>query len=106
VVFTSDRGGNGVFSGRESVRPQRAFDRRAREDDPCSPQPDGAWVLYVETSATASGHIPLQRLMRVPVNGGLPKLVFEITTAWWQNHECARSRKSLRNHRGEFGLND
>ena len=29
------------------------------------------------------------RLMRVPVNGGLPKLVFDISPAWWQDHECA-----------------
>jgi hypothetical protein len=33
--------------------------------------------------------------MSVPVNGGLPKLLFEITQAQWENHECARSLANL-----------
>jgi hypothetical protein len=34
-------------------------------------------------------------MMRVPVNGGLPKLVFETKGALWENHQCARAPASL-----------
>jgi Tol biopolymer transport system component len=96
VLFTSDRGGKwGVFrQGISQTTAEPLIEGRERTML-ARLNPDGAWVLYLETSATASGHIPWQRLMRVPVNGGLPKLVSEITTAQWENHQCARSPASL-----------
>jgi Tol biopolymer transport system component len=57
--------------------------------------PDGAWVLYPETSLIAAKRSPQYRMMRVPVNGGLPKLVFETKGALWVDHQCARAPASL-----------
>jgi DNA-binding winged helix-turn-helix (wHTH) protein/Tol biopolymer transport system component len=97
VLFTSDRGGKwGVF--------RQALDQSTAEpliagrprSELVRLSADGAWVLYAEVSGTADGHYPMRhRLMRVPVNGGLPKLVFDISPAWWQDHECASSGPDL-----------
>lgn len=49
---------------------------------------DGQWVLYLERPATADQKTPA-RLMRVPVNGGVPQPVLETRNPFdWQ---CARS---------------
>lgn len=41
--------------------------------------PDGAWVLYSETvRSPQANHSPAHRIMRVPVNAGLPQVVFEM----------------------------
>jgi serine/threonine protein kinase len=42
------------------------------EEDWAVVSPDGAWILYLSTSATASA-----RIMRVPTSGGAPHLVLE-----------------------------
>ena len=96
VLFTSDRGGKwGVFrQGISQATAEPLIEGRERTNL-ARLSPDGAWVLYVESSPAATGPIPRQRLMRVPVNGGLPKLVFETTIGWLQNHECARSPANL-----------
>jgi eukaryotic-like serine/threonine-protein kinase len=96
VLFHSDRGGKwGIFKqgighgaavplveGRESVFLPRL-------------SPDGAWVLYWDIEVIPASHSPRYRLMRVPVNGGLPQLVFETTTTNFKDHHCARAPASL-----------
>lgn len=96
VLFTSDRGGKwGIFKQAIGQTTAEPLIEGREKTDLARLSADGAWVLYIESSATTSGHSPRQRLMRVPVNGGMPKLVFEIPTAQWENHECARSPASL-----------
>jgi Tol biopolymer transport system component len=43
---------------------------------------DGGWILFVETNP-----VPPQRLMRIPVSGGVPQLVLETTD--WADFRCA-----------------
>jgi DNA-binding winged helix-turn-helix (wHTH) protein/Tol biopolymer transport system component len=57
--------------------------------------PDGTWVLYPETSLIAAKRSPQYRMMRVPVNGGLPRLVYETKGALWEDHQCARAPANL-----------
>lgn len=96
VLFTSDRGGKwGIYKqgiGKTTAEP---LIEGQEKTDLARLSPDGAWVLYVETSPAPVGRFPRQRLMRVPVNGGLPKLVFEIATAQWENHECSHVPANL-----------
>lgn len=96
VLFTSDRGGKwGIFKqGIGQSNPEPLIEGREKTEL-ARLSADGAWVLYAETSATAGSHYPGRRLMRVPVNGGVPKLVFESTTARWEDHECSRAPASL-----------
>jgi hypothetical protein len=44
-----------------------------------------------DTPPIAAGQPPHYKLMRVPVNGGLSKLLFETNGVWWNDHECARA---------------
>jgi Tol biopolymer transport system component len=56
--------------------------------------PDGAWILYAERpKAAASPSVPF-RIMRIPVSGGVPQLVFE-TRNVWGGYSCARAPASL-----------
>jgi len=48
---------------------------------------DGAWILYLEHPKTAVGPSTPDRLMRMPVSGGVPQFVFE--TRNWAGFECA-----------------
>ena len=48
---------------------------------------DGAWILYLEPSNEGPG-----RLMRIPVNGGVPQLVLETGNL---NYACATAPSSL-----------
>jgi serine/threonine protein kinase len=54
---------------------------------------DGAWILYHEIPRQASTE---RRVMRVPVNGGVPQFVMEIRVAQGVGHyNCARAPASL-----------
>jgi DNA-binding winged helix-turn-helix (wHTH) protein/Tol biopolymer transport system component len=60
--------------------------------------PDGAWVLYTETEPTfVRGQVPVSRLMRVPVNGGSPQLIFESRSRDLRTgaFNCSRSPASV-----------
>jgi Tol biopolymer transport system component len=96
VLLTSDRGGKwGVYRqeiGQATAEPLIEGRERA---DLARLSADGAWVLYLETSARAGSPSPGRRLMRVSVNGGVPKLLFDITSTYWENHECSRSPANL-----------
>ncbi|MBV9302643.1 MAG: serine/threonine-protein kinase [Acidobacteriaceae bacterium] len=48
--------------------------------------PDGAWIIYC-AFPRAAPHTPM-RLMRIPVNGGIPEFVLE--THNWIGHWCGR----------------
>jgi DNA-binding winged helix-turn-helix (wHTH) protein/Tol biopolymer transport system component len=89
VLFNSNRGGDwGIFKqeiGKDTAEP--LVEGRQFADLPRL-SPDGAWVLYREISRT-SGQPPRFRLTRVPVTGGLPNLVMEMTGAW--DDRCARA---------------
>jgi len=50
--------------------------------------PDGASVLYLEPSAT-----PAVRMMRIPVNGGLPQFVLELRN--WIDFQCTGAPANL-----------
>ncbi|HEY6289948.1 MAG TPA: hypothetical protein VI455_00075 [Terriglobia bacterium] len=52
--------------------------------------PDGAWILYLNWSKTASG----LSLMRIPQGGGVSEFVTEIGPNW-QDFQCARSPANL-----------
>jgi DNA-binding winged helix-turn-helix (wHTH) protein/Tol biopolymer transport system component len=92
VLFTSDRGGKwGVFKqaigdsttqplieGRESANLARL-------------SPDGSWILYSERASTEGNQSHGLRLMRLAVNGGPPKLLYESAGAQLQDYPCARN---------------
>jgi Tol biopolymer transport system component len=89
VLFYSNRNGTcGIFKqaiGQETAEPvvmgpQAAVLPRLSAD--------GAGILYLAPSNEGPG-----RLMRIPVNGGVPQLVLE--TRNWQDHECASAPSSL-----------
>lgn len=91
VLFTSDRGGKwGVFKqaigdstaqplieGRESANLARV-------------SPDGSWVFYSERASMERNRSHGLRLMRLAVNGGPPKLLYESVGAQLQDYPCAR----------------
>ncbi len=96
ILFTSDNSGKwGVFKqfiasqtvvplieGRENIGLLRV-------------SPDGAWVLYSEEFPFDSGRARGYRLMRIPVDGGPPRLVYEETKAELQDYPCAQSPVSV-----------
>ncbi|MGO9273917.1 MAG: protein kinase domain-containing protein [Terriglobia bacterium] len=55
--------------------------------------PDGAWILYVEAPKPPVGPSSPERLMRIPVAGGVPQFVLE--TRNWSSYWCARAPASL-----------
>lgn len=103
VLFLSDRnlagklfaleGNGGIFKqgvGQDSAEPiaigtQNAYEPRLSAD--------GAWILYGEAPRTAVGPSTQDRLMRIPVGGGVPQLVLEMQRDW--DHRCARAPASL-----------
>jgi len=94
VLFTSNRNGSfGIFkqgisqdtaqlvvAGQESIYLLRL-------------SRDGDSILYMETPRTPSNPGPPNRLMRIPVNGGVPQFVLE-TRKWW-SFGCARAPAGL-----------
>jgi Tol biopolymer transport system component len=97
VLFYSNRNGTSTISrnGTSGIFKQ-AIGQETAEPVITGPQvavlprlsADGAWILYLEPSKTEP-----DRLMRIPVNGGVPQLVLE--TRNWRGHECASARSTL-----------
>ena len=54
---------------------------------------DGAWILFLEMLRTAANPAAPDRLMRIPMSGGVPQLVME--TRNWLDVRCARAPASL-----------
>jgi len=92
LVLLSNRNGKwGIFKlaiGQDTVTP--LIEGRDNVNLPRL-SADGAWVIYADTPPIAAGQPPHYKLMRVPVNGGLSKLLFETNGVWWNDHQCARA---------------
>jgi DNA-binding winged helix-turn-helix (wHTH) protein/Tol biopolymer transport system component len=96
VLFTSERGDkSGIF--KQAIAGSAAQPLiEARENASLARlSADGSWVLYSETSLTQDGRSREARLMRIPVNGGPPRLVYEGTKAQLQDYPCARAPAHL-----------
>lgn len=87
VLLTYNHGGQwSIF--------KQAIDEQAAEPIATGPlnamlpclSPDGAWIIYA-TQPRAAPHSV--RLMRVPVNGGVPEFVLD--TRNWTEHQCGRA---------------
>ena len=57
------------------------------------PSPDGAWILYLEKASAPTDAIAKHRLMRIPANGGMPRLVLETRNI--VDFQCANAPASL-----------
>ena len=57
------------------------------------PSPDGAWILYLEKASAPTDAIAKDRLMRIPANGGMPRLVLETRNI--VDFQCANAPASL-----------
>jgi len=54
---------------------------------------DGAWIIYAEIPRTPANPVPPDRLMRIPVSGGVPQAVLE--TRSFDGFSCASAPASL-----------
>jgi Tol biopolymer transport system component len=91
VLFNSNRNGTwGVF--KQVVGQDTAEAMVEGLHYPASPRlsPDGAWVLYLETSDKDHSQ---DRLMRIPVLGGAPQFVLDTPNPY--GFACARTPASL-----------
>ncbi len=95
VLFQSDRDGSrGIFK-------QGVFENTAEpvvtgsRHNTGAPfvSPDGAWILYLERPKTHANPTPPDRLMRIPVSGGVPQFVLETRNG--RGYGCARVPSSL-----------
>ncbi len=96
TLFTSNRGGKwGIF--KQGIRQEAAQPLiEGRENaNLVRVSPDGRWVLYSEAFLAEGGRLHGSRVMRLPLNGGPPRLVYESTQAELQDYPCARSPASV-----------
>src|SRR5438552_4967894 len=96
VIFMSDRNGHwGVFKQALDQDSAEALVIGAKNAEADSPRisPDGAWLLYQELTEKTERLWPMARLMRVPVNGGPPELVF--SARFYNSHRCSRAEANL-----------
>jgi Tol biopolymer transport system component len=92
-LFWSDRNGRSeIFKQEISQDRAEAVVTGTQNADLPRLSPDGAWILYMEYPKTVGPSIT-QRLMRIPVSGGVPQLVLE--TRNWLSFECAPAPASL-----------
>ncbi len=92
VLLDSDRSGSwGIFKqGIGEATAQPVITRPQDVEFPLL-SPDDAWILYQELPKRASKSSP-NRLMRVPIGGGVAQFVLETQNGW---HMCARAPASL-----------
>ena len=89
VLFASNRNGKwGIF--KQAITADSAEPLATGMDVVDLPRlsPDGAWVLYIESSGL--GETAQHRIMRVPVQGGLPQFVLEVGKYGF-DFSCARA---------------
>jgi eukaryotic-like serine/threonine-protein kinase len=92
VLFDSNRNGSwGIF--KQEIGRDSAEAVVTGSQDAIFPyiSPDGAWILYLELPK--AGSADLSRLMRIPLEGGVPKFVLEARR--WRNMGCARAPARL-----------
>jgi serine/threonine protein kinase len=93
VLFTSDRNGtSGIF--KQQITANEAQTVITGEEDASNPRisSDGEWILYSETPKGAGPSTP-KRLMRVPIAGGAPRFVLEMSND--ADFNCTRSSAGL-----------
>jgi hypothetical protein len=94
VLFYSDRNGTwGIF--KQVIGQDRAEAVVTGSADFFTPRlsPNGDWIVYWEEPKTTIGPPGLDRLMRIPVGGGVPQLVLE--THHRTSYDCVRAPASL-----------
>jgi serine/threonine protein kinase/Tol biopolymer transport system component len=95
VIFLSDRNGHwGVFKQTLDQDSAEALVTGAQNAEADSPRisPDGTWLLYQELAEKTERLWPMARLMRIPVNGGPPELVF--SARFYNSHRCSQGAES------------
>ncbi|HEX4769753.1 MAG TPA: winged helix-turn-helix domain-containing protein [Bryobacteraceae bacterium] len=96
VLFTSNRGGKwGIFKQEIAQDTAQPLIGGRENANLARLSPDGAWVLYSEASLVPGGRSRGYRLMRLPVNGGPPRVVYETTEANLDDYACAQAPASL-----------
>ena len=96
VIFFSDRNGHwGVFKQALDQDSAEVLVTGAKGAEADSPRisPDGTWLLYQELTEKTDRLWPMARLMRVPINGGLPEFVF--SARFYNSHRCSRAEANL-----------
>jgi len=94
VLFDSDRSGtNGIFKQEVSQETSEPVVTGLQDVSRPHISADGAWILFLETPRNTISPRPPDRLMRVPVSGGVPQFVLE--TRNWDSFGCARAPASL-----------
>jgi Tol biopolymer transport system component len=91
----SDRNGHwGVFKQTLDQDSAEALVTGAQNAEADSPRisPDGTWLLYQELAEKTERLWPMARLMRIPVNGGPPELVF--SARFYNSHRCSQGAES------------
>jgi serine/threonine protein kinase/Tol biopolymer transport system component len=94
VLFLSDRNSTlGIF--RQGISQETSEPVATGSHDISWPRlsADGAWILYNEILRTPASSAPPERLVRIPVSGGVPELVMETRNSG--NFWCARAPASL-----------
>ena len=94
VLFGSNRNGTmGIY--RQGISQETAEPVVAGRRDAFNPRlsADGAWILFAEIPAASADPSPPHRMMRIPVNGGVPQFVLE--TRRWLDFACARAPANL-----------
>jgi Tol biopolymer transport system component len=94
VLFFSNRNGTwGIFKQGVSQDTAEPVVTGPQEVELPRLSPDGAWILYVEFPKTYANPATPNRLMRIPVAGGVPQFVLE--TRNLLDVGCARAPASL-----------
>ncbi len=92
ILFSSDRSGKwGIYKQALGAKWAEALVEGRDLADLPRLSPDGDAVLYSETVAGAAGAPPRQKIMRVSVNGGVPRSIFELSGSRWEDQECSRA---------------
>jgi len=95
VIFLSDRNGHwGVFKQALDQDSAEALVTGAKNAEADSPRisPDSTWLLYQEIAEKTERLWPMARLMRIPVNGGPPELVF--SARFYNSHRCSQGAET------------
>jgi len=90
VLFESDRNGTpGIFKERISEHAAEPVNTGQKPAQFPRISADGAWILYVVIPKPSEAI----RLMRIPISGGVPQLVLQMSKGL--NHDCARAPARL-----------
>lgn len=80
ILFFSDRDGNfDLF--KQGIKDRASEEVFTDPEDKRAPQlsPDGSWILYLAFAKAQSGSPPTGRLLRIPVAGGSPESILQVS---------------------------